>query len=343
MFFLLSIVSLGLLLAIDLKPASASSSQDSPFDAADKKTALTPITALTTAEEVVNHPAFRGFGRLVLPLEGSRRPPSLPLKSALLQMLPYHNNVVPTLAVDVLNHMIAEVAAGRRIFYDLYTKNEKQAEPTRESTGLFFFEGRPGAPTAIICAGGGFQYVGSIHEGFPHAIELSRRGYNAIVVKYRIDMEAIACEDLARAISVAFLLTKVLNHSMEGYSLWGSSAGARVVARLASDGTKRYRAPEYPKPSAVIMAYTGHSDLAIGDPPTFAVVGEDDAIADPEVMRRRIRRLKAFGVDAELHVFPDTRHGFGLGFGTPAEGWLDLAVAFWERQLAAKPLSGPIP
>ena len=45
-----------------------------------------------------------------------------------------------------------------------------------------FFRGRPGAPFAVICPGGGFSYVGSIHEGFPHALALSRMGYNAFVV-----------------------------------------------------------------------------------------------------------------------------------------------------------------
>jgi len=26
-------------------------------------------------------------------------------------------------------------------------------------------------------------------------------------------------------------------------------------------------------------------------------------------------------------------HGFGLGTGTNAEGWIDEAVRFWEKQL----------
>lgn len=48
-------------------------------------------------------------------------------------------------------------------------------------------------------------------------------------------------------------------------------------------------------------------------------------------MKRRPDHLKAFGTDTEFHLYPGLRHGFGLGIGTEAEGWLDDAVAFWER------------
>ena len=48
-------------------------------------------------------------------------------------------------------------------------------------------------------------------------------------------------------------------------------------------------------------------------------------------MKRRIDALAAMGVPTEYHSYPGLGHGFGLGIGTVAEGWLDLAVAFWEQ------------
>ena len=36
------------------------------------------------------------------------------------------------------------------------------------------------------------------------------------------------------------------------------------------------------------MEYTGHSDYTKNDPPTFAVVGDDDGIANWRVMQRRL-------------------------------------------------------
>lgn len=33
------------------------------------------------------------------------------------------------------------------------------------------------------------------------------------------------------------------------------------------------------------------------------------------------------------HKYPGLSHGFGLGTGTAAEGWIEDAVAFWEKQM----------
>ena len=79
------------------------------------------------------------------------------------------------------------------------------------------------------------------------------------------------------------------------------------------------------------MAYTGHSEVAAHEPPTFVVVGEHDGIASPSVMERRVAALRATGAEVEFHRYPGLGHGFGPGIGTSAEGWLDRAVTFWEK------------
>ena len=53
----------------------------------------------------------------------------------------------------------------------------------------------------------------------------------------------------------------------------------------------------------------------------------------PSVMRRRVEALQRLGIDAEFHLFPDLRHGFGPGTGTGAEGWTSGAVSFWEKHI----------
>ena len=50
-------------------------------------------------------------------------------------------------------------------------------------------------------------------------------------------------------------------------------------------------------------------------------------------MERRIQAIQANGTDAEIEVFHGLSHGFGLGTGTVAEGWIDRAVEFWERNM----------
>lgn len=102
--------------------------------------------------------------------------------------------------LQTINTMIDYVNEGNRLFYDIYSEADKQADARKNNTGLFFCRGEPGRPFAIICPGGGFSYVGAIHEGFPLAIALSKMDYNAFSIQYRTGGAQVACEDLAQAI-----------------------------------------------------------------------------------------------------------------------------------------------
>lgn len=201
-----------------------------------------------------------------------------------------------------------------------------------------FFRGKPGAPFAVISPGGGFSYVASLHEGFPYAVAISKRGYNAFVLRYRVGSgDGLATRDLAAAISYVFRNAKTLGVGTAGYSLWGSSAGARMAAAIGSHGVARFGGDALPKPSAVVMAYTVHSDYSANEPPTFVVVGEHDGIASPSVMERRVAALRSAGTEVEFHRYSGVGHGFGSGIGTSAEGLLDRAVRFWERSIEPNP------
>jgi len=108
-----------------------------------------------------------------------------------------------------------------------------------------------------------------------------------------------------------------------------------MAASIGSHGVARYGGGDVPKPSAVVMAYTGHSDHAAVEPPTFVVVGQNDGIAPPALMERRVKALRKDGTPVEFHEYPGLGHGFGLGTGTSAEGWVLKAIRFWERSTAS--------
>lgn len=280
------------------------------------------LTTSNTVSDVVEHPAFNGFGRYVLPLEW-RYDPTMKL-SNVSSLLPYHNYVDADRAVGYINEMIDMRAQGQQLYYDL----------RRKDAGLFFFPGMPGAPFAVFCPGGGFSYVGSIHEGFPLALEASKKGYNAFVIQYSCERGAQgAVEDLAAGIDFIFDHADELGVSTDDYSVWGGSAGARMAAYIGSYTPAAFGAKTENRPATVVMGYTGHSDYTPQDPPTYVVVGENDGIASPTTMRRRVEALQALGIDAEFHSFPNLRHGFGLGVGTSAEGWIDGALKFWEKHM----------
>ena len=288
-----------------------------------------PFTADTPVEAVLQDKVFGDYGRLLFPVDtGYWSGDTL----GELQ-LTWYNNIDPEETVEIVNTLWQRAEAGETVFYDIYTEAEKAQDPDKADTGLFFFKGEAGAPFAVCNAGGGFAYVGAMQDSFPHALELSKRGYNAFALIYRPGAQT-ACEDLARAIAWIFAHAGELEVDTEGYSLWGGSAGARMAAWLGSYGPGAFGEEDLPRPAAVVLQYTGHAEYTPEDPPTFACVGESDGIANWRTMERRLQALQDLGIPTEFHHYPGLPHGFGLGTGTVAEGWLDEAVAFWEAQRA---------
>jgi acetyl esterase/lipase len=106
-----------------------------------------------------------------------------------------------------------------------------------------------------------------------------------------------------------------------------------MAAYLGSYGPAEYGGDDLSRPGAVIMAYTGHTDYTENDPPTFVVVSENDPIASAVIMGRRVNALRKAGIDVELRKYRTAGHGFGLGMGTDAEGWIEYAVKFWEKHM----------
>lgn len=214
---------------------------------------------------------------------------------------------------------------------------EMQADSSLRDTGLFFFKGEDNAKFAVCNAGGGFAYVGAMHDSFPHALELSKMGYNAFALIYRPDAPY---DDLARAIEFIHDNADTLKVDPNDYSLWGGSAGARMAAMLGnSDYLQQLTGrTDIGQAGAVIMQYTGYTYTSKADAPTYVCVGTSDGIANWKTMQNRLNTLESYGIPTEFHAYEGLPHGFGLGTGTVAEGWIYDAVNFWEEQF-----SGTIP
>jgi acetyl esterase/lipase len=284
-------------------------------------------------QDVLRHHGFEGHANLLLPWDDRAYDEQVPL-SHIAALLPYHNHVEPAVVVNGLNRIIDDVGRGETVFHRFYTARQLLDDPSKRHTGLFFFRGKPGAPFAVVAPGGGFAYVGSVHEGFPHAIEINQQGLNAFVLKYRAGQgERVATEDLAAAVSYILRHASELQVDPQGYSAWGSSAGARMVANVGSHGLPAFGGAALPGPATVVMAYTAHTAHVQGEPPTFVVVGEDDGISPPAAMERRVAALRDAGTPVEYLKFPGLGHGFGVGTGTPAQGWVAQATRFWLRAI----------
>lgn len=274
-----AILASALCLALSLTGCSAGGADSAaPADRAQQEP-TGPFTADTPVEAVLQDEVFGDYGRLLFPVDtGYWSGDTL----GELQ-LTWYNNIDLEETVEIVNTLWQRAEAGETVFYDIYTEAEKAQDPDKADTGLFFFKGEAGAPFAVCNAGGGFAYVGAMQDSFPHALELSKRDYNAFALIY---------------------------------------------------GPGAFGEEDLPRPAAVVLQYTGHAEYTPEDPPTFACVGESDWIANWRTMERRLQALQDLGIPTEFHHYPGLPHGFGLGTGTVAEGWLDEAVAFWEAQRA---------
>lgn len=304
------------------------SAKAAPMEQQTKPQSMAAFTRESRIEDVQNDPAFDGFGRLLFPTN------TYYYSGDTLEELEltYYSHIDPEETVEIVNTLYDRVEAGQTVFYDIYTEQEKKSDPAKRDTGLFYFKGNPGEKFAICNAGGAFAFVGAMQDSFPHALELSKKGYNAFALIYRPGAQT-ACEDLARAITFIFDHAQELEVDTACYSLWGGSAGARMAAWLGTYGPAAFGGDDLPRPGTVVMQYTGLGEYSEEDPPTYACVGDRDGIAPWQIMKARLDAMRADGIPTEFHRYPGLGHGFGLGTGTSAEGWLDDAVDFWEQQM----------
>ena len=106
-----------------------------------------PFTADTPIENVIRNPVFKNYGRLLFPLEKWYYS-----GSTLKQLrLVWYNNMDPEETVEIVNTLWQRVSGGETVFYNIYTQEEKAADPEKEDTGLFFFKGKPGKIRRVQC------------------------------------------------------------------------------------------------------------------------------------------------------------------------------------------------
>ena len=287
------------------------------------------FTQSSTVGEVVSDPAFDDFGRLLFPVDRTVTEDMTLREVSTSSVYVWYNYIDASRTVSVVNELRERSLAGEQIFYSIYSDAEIAADTSKADTGLFFFRGNPGEKYAIVNAGGGFMYVGAMHDSFPHAQELSKRGYNAFVMIYRPDDPY---NDLARAIAFINDHADELGVAREGYSLWGGSAGARMAAALGNADNLYYLTGrrDIPQAGAVIMQYTGYSEVSPADAPTYVCVGTRDGIASWKGMQNRLNRLKSLGIPTEFHPYE------GLPTVSASERALSRKVGSTTRLLSGK-------
>lgn len=319
-------------------PVTGEPGDNSPSNDMDDR-AENYFTTQSTVADVINDSAFGDFGRLLFPVDRNVSTSMTLAQVSTSNVYMWYPYIQADKTVEILNYLHSQSVNGNTIFYRIYSSDEIAADRSKADTGIFVFKGTDGKPFAITNAGGGFAYVGAMHDSFPHSLELSRAGYTAFALIYRPDDPY---RDLARAIKFINENSEILGVDKENYSLWGGSAGARMAATLGNLQNLRQLTgnAEIPQASAVIMQYTGYSSVSEFDPPTYNCVGSNDGIASWRTMQNRLQRLTSLGIPTEFHVYEGLGHGFGIGTGTVAEGWIKDAIKFWEANMTTDDSAG---
>lgn len=259
---------------------------------------------------------------------------------------------------------LLEAGAQWECLYSIWDGEALGAAPGRERTGLFAFP-VPGAKKfLLIIPGGGYFNVCSFVEGFPIAQQCVKHGISAFILQYRTSGWAHypnPQEDAAQAVRFILAHRERFGLAGTGYAVCGFSAGGHLAASLGTEslGYARFGVPRpqaellgYPVITMGSLTHEGSRALLLGEdagsgavreqwsverqvtgsyPPTFVwnCSGDDTVPAENSAMLEAA--LTRFGVTVRHEVFPGTVHGWGLGDGTAAEGWLDRALGFWEE------------
>lgn len=232
---------------------------------------------------------------------------------------------------------------------------------------------RPNGAALLITPGGSYQRVVIDKEGYELAAWLAARGVTAFVCFYRLPGQGWAdgrnapLADAQRAMRLIRARASEWKIDPKRVGALGYSAGGHVCGELATrhgdkvyapvdvadtlDARPLFAAPLYPAlamdpflnpapgaPRPAAPAGTSpwpmlDAQVNKSTPPCFLCHAEDDATLPVENSVRMWAALKAAGVPAEMHLFAEGGHGFGLRFttGKPVAAWPDLLMAWANR------------
>jgi acetyl esterase/lipase len=219
----------------------------------------------------------------------------------------------------------------------------------------------------LVAPGGGFSQLSMGHEGVDVATWLNSIGVTGIVLKYRIPTREgmarslPASQDAQRAMSVIRSHAKEWGIDPKRIGILGFSAGGQVAANLITGFDQRmYEAIDdldkiETRPDFAIIIYPGgilqrgteppalNQEIRVtkDTPPTFLSIAHDDRGGSEQAIYLYLA-LKKAGVGAELHVWAQGGHGYGIrpekgthaSWPTHAANW--LAGRGWLKPADAK-------
>ncbi len=200
----------------------------------------------------------------------------------------------------------------------------------------------------VVCPGGGYSHLAWDHEGEQIARWLNENGITAVLLKYRVPRREgtpkdrpppQALMDAQRALSLTRSHATDWGIDPKRIGILGFSAGGHLAAWASTSGdTRAYEAIDAAdkadcQPDFAVIIYPGGvvkrgtSDLTpemcvdAETPPMFIAMSNDDPVG-PENAVQLYLALKRAEVPAELHIYADGGHGYGIRkTGSPSASW----------------------
>ena len=201
---------------------------------------------------------------------------------------------------------------------------------------LYEAKGNNTGAAVVVFPGGGYQILAIDLEGTEVCDWLNAVGINCVLLKYRVPntgpypKSSAALQDAQRAVGLVRQHAAEWKIDPSRIGVLGFSAGGHLAAALSTHFDQRLYDPvdEADKlscrPDFAVVVYPGY--LALADqnfapnadihptdktPPTFVVQAEDDPV-HIENSLVYFQALKNAKVPAELHIYADGGHGYGL-------------------------------
>jgi acetyl esterase/lipase len=217
------------------------------------------------------------------------------------------------------------------------------------------------APAIVVFPGGGYRTLSIDMEGTEVCDRLNSAGITCVLLKYRVPgtgpypKSSAALQDAQRALGLVRMHAAEWGIDPNRLGVLGFSAGGHLSAAISNLYQKRLYDPldEADKlscrPDFSVVVYPGY--LALSDqnfapnaaiqptantPPTFIVQAEDDPVHVENAVVY-FMQLKNAKVPAELHIYAQGGHGYGLRrTERPVTTWPD-EVEKWLHTIGILP------
>lgn len=224
----------------------------------------------------------------------------------------------------------------------------------------------------VICPGGGYRIEAMDHEGYDIAEFLKEKGVAGIVLKYRLPYghHEVPSSDARQAMRIVRQNAKEWGIDPNKIGIAGSSAGGHLASTAGTvfdTGKKESTCPIeqvscrpdfmlllYPVISfdedfghmgsrdnlmgkshdkKLVRKYSNELNVSAETPPAFLILADDDKAVPPRNSIEFYSALKKHGVPAEIHIFQQGGHGFGITKkNLPSDQWPEMFYAWLKAR-----------